>query len=524
MPMQMNSLPNRLGEFHLTKFIRTASFTELWCADDLRSQRTVMLEILAPKHLGDKTVAKLLQADFDHGREFDHPNVFHAHEFRTVEGIPFIVRENFPSKSLRQMMLSQREAVIGNLHSVMSQIAAALHHLHNRNWIHGHVRPSCVLLNQRFELKVTGLHSVRRFPQSKISSWFSSSHASGSLNYVSPEQIQNEHADPRSDIYGLGCILFELLEGKPPYSGKSQDELLHKHVSGPIPRVSHQYSNIPEQLGDLVFSMMKKKPQDRPESMLIVQHESNRLFEKEIDLSAPFGLSGANSEELASSAAYSRRGFEQNVGLTTSAAKKKTAHSLGARAFLANQAFLKRHWKAVLFACAVALMVGSFYGAKEMRTSEETKEANSLTLFRSLVEEMETASKGGHSLTNSKDWVKLGERITQAVETYSMEMKEGTSKRPDRLELGWAANLMPRAFINRTGPMGRDDILKVVKAHLDNAEMYKQKTVSKTDKDWQRRMRTAQRWMESDVVLLSLLGLNLVGGVMLVTTFVRKRR
>jgi len=188
----MNRLPKRLGEYHLTKFIRTGAFTEVWSADDLRSQRSAMLEILAHRYLGDKDMVKLLQAEFDHGQGFGHSNILQGHQFKTIDGIPFIVRDNFPAKTLRQMMLnSQREVVLSQLHSVMSQIAAGLQHLHDRKWIHGHISPSCVLLNGRFEVKVTGLYSARRFPQSKIASWFSSSHASGTLNYASPEQIQN---------------------------------------------------------------------------------------------------------------------------------------------------------------------------------------------------------------------------------------------------------------------------------------------------------------------------------------------
>jgi hypothetical protein len=72
--------------------------------------------------------------------------------------------------------------------------------------------------------------------------------------------------------------------------------------------------------------------------------------------------------------------------------------------------------------------------------------------------------------------------------------------------------------------MGRDDILKVVKAHLENAEMHKKKMASKSKKDWQLRTRTAQGWIESDVVLWSLLGLNFIGGAVLVWTFLRKRK
>jgi len=521
----VNGLPKRLGEYHLIKLVRVGLFTELWSADDLRSQRTAILEILAPRYLADKAIARLLQAEFEHSQELDHPNILQAYDLKTIDGIPFIVRENFPAKNLRQLMLnSQRDEVLANLHSIMSQVAAGLQHMHVRNWVHGNANPSCILLNERYELKVTGLYSARRFPQNKVAAWFSSSHASGSLNCSSPEQIQNEQVDPHSDIYSLGCILFELLEGKPPYSGKSQSELLHKHVSGSIPRVSNQYANVPKQFADLIFSMMQKSPHARPESMLIVQHEANRLFEKELEQPASSGPKVKNAEEGASVTETSRGRFGMNAELDKNVFKKGTVHSIGAKVLFANRALWNRYWRIVLCASAVALLGGTLYCANAMQVSEEMREAKYLVLFRGFVEEMDSVPKGGQSQTNTKEWVELGERIIIAVDEYSREMPEGTSKRPDRLELGWAANLMSRAFINRSGPMGRDDILKVVKAHLENAEMHKKKMASKSKKDWQLRTRTAQGWIESDVVLWSLLGLNFIGGAVLVWTFLRKRK
>jgi len=521
----VNGLPKRLGDYHLIKLVRVGLFTELWSADDLRSQRTYILEIIAPRYLADKAMARQLQADFEHSQEFDHPNVLQSYHLKTIDGIPFIVRDNFPAKTLRQMMLiSKREVVLPQLHSVVSQIAAGLQHMHDRKWIHGNVNPSCVLVNERYEVKVTGLYSTHPFPQSKIASWFSSSHASGSLSYASPEQIQNEQVDPRSDVYSLGCILFELLESKTPYTGKSQQELLHKHVTAAIPRISNYPPNVPKQLGDLVYSMMRKNPRDRPESMLIVQHELNRLFDKKTEQAASSTPCGASLNYRASYAEIARSRFGLKLRPDRSAAVQGTVHSMGANVLSANQLLWNRHWKILLCMGATALLVGGYFSANAMQQSVETREAQYLELFRGFVEEMDSAPKQGSSSTNTKEWDELGERITIAVDKYSMEMAEGTSKRPDRLELGWAANLMPRAFVNRSGPMGRDDILKVVKTHLDNAETHKQKMASKLTKNWQRRKGMVQRWLESDVVFWSLLGLNFIGGAVLVSTFLRKRR
>ena len=521
----MNRYPKRLGDFHLTKLVSAGTFSELWSADDLRTQRTSMLEILAPTFLGDKAMAKLLQLEFDHGQEIDHPNILRSQQLNTFDGIPFIVRDYFVAKSLRLLMnCRQCEAVLGSLQLVVLQIAAGLQHMHDRKWIHGNLNPTCILLNGTCELKLTGLYSARRFPQSKIGSWFSATHATGSLNYASPEQIQNEQVDPRSDIYSLGCVLFELLEGKTPYAGKSTEEQLQKHVSGGIPRVSKHFESIPSPFADLIVSMMQKNPLDRPNSMLIVQHEVNRIFEKELSLPDFFGTTNKPAESRSTREENETRGVRSNANLDWKTKTRNKVQATGATAFFTSRVFGSRTWKMVLCTLAVLLIGGTFYVANAMQMSQEGKEAKYLALFRGFANEIGSVSKRTQSNANAKEWDELGLRIDEAVENYAMEMPEGTSKRPDLLELGWAANLMSRAFVNRSGARGRDDILKVVESHLNNVEMHKQKMASKSKKDWQLRMRVAQRWIESDVVFWSLVGMNFIGGSLLVATFLRKRR
>jgi hypothetical protein len=182
-----------------------------------------------------------------------------------------------------------------------------------------------------------------------------------------------------------------------------------------------------------------------------------------------------------------------------------------------------RQWVGVVCLLVVALIAGSIYGVRWSRLSESSKEAEYLRMFRGFVEAMESSPKGKQSADQKKDWSALGGQINVAVEKYMAEMEQGSAQRPDRLELGWAANLLPRAYMDRSEPMGRDDILNVVKSHLDNAEMHKLRMEAKNEKDWKRRRRIVEKWVESDVVFWALVGSNVVAGTVLVRLFLKRR-
>lgn len=89
----------------------------------------------------------------------------------------------------------------------------------------------------------------------------------GTRSYMSPEQIRGLPLDPRADIYSFGCMIHELLGGKPPYTGTSTNDLLNKHLRSPIPPLQAANRNVRDEFAQLVRRTLAKKPEDRPESM-----------------------------------------------------------------------------------------------------------------------------------------------------------------------------------------------------------------------------------------------------------------
>src|SRR6185436_164659 len=89
----------------------------------------------------------------------------------------------------------------------------------------------------------------------------------GTRSYMSPEQIRNQNLDQRADIYSYGCTLFELITGKPPFTGTNADELLNKHLTGPIPSAQVGNDNVTPEFAALIRKMMSKRREDRPNTL-----------------------------------------------------------------------------------------------------------------------------------------------------------------------------------------------------------------------------------------------------------------
>jgi serine/threonine protein kinase len=102
----------------------------------------------------------------------------------------------------------------------------------------------------------------------------------GTRSYMSPEQIRNEALDARADVYSLGCVMYELLHGRPPYSGENPNDLLNKHLKAPVPNIQVHNNKVTSDLAVLLRRMMAKDKDQRPESMkqLLKEFSSLRVF------------------------------------------------------------------------------------------------------------------------------------------------------------------------------------------------------------------------------------------------------
>jgi serine/threonine-protein kinase len=196
--------------------------------------------------------------------------VIKIHAFHSEYGLPFIVMQLFNARNLKQELRERRDQLQINLREVILHCALGLQHLHERGWVHCDVKPDNFLVDENANVKLIDFSIAK---EAKKKSGFLARLASktrsiqGTRSYMSPEQIRGENLDARSDVYSFGCVCFELLTSRPPFTGTSPDEVLNKHLRSAVPSLQAFNPRVGNDFAALVTRCLSKDPDERPQTM-----------------------------------------------------------------------------------------------------------------------------------------------------------------------------------------------------------------------------------------------------------------
>ena len=269
--MALARVRDYFGPYRLTRLIRSGHSSEVWEAAKETEATRYALKIIKPEQRKNAAEIAALKHEVEVGKQLRHPNVIGIYEYAVEQDTPYLVMELYSALNLKLVLRKGIQQVGYLVPKFISQAAEALYHMHDKGFIHCDVKPDNFLVSPTGDVKLIDFAISRSLKQSMLAglnplTWFNKN-IQGTRSYMSPEQIRGQRLDVRADIYSFGCVLFELVGGKTPYSGNSADDLLRNHISAPIPAAQAMNNNVTPEFSNLIQRMMAKRPADRPPSM-----------------------------------------------------------------------------------------------------------------------------------------------------------------------------------------------------------------------------------------------------------------
>ena len=268
-----NNMPTSLanGRYQLGQLVGRGGMAEVHVALDTRLGRTVAVKIMRADFANDQTFLARFRREAHSVAQMNNPNIVNIYdsgeevvttETGQTEHLPYLVMEYVKGQTLRDIIkvngaLSQRDA-----EQVMMGVLNALEYSHRMGVIHRDIKPGNIMISEQGVVKVMDFGIARALDDS-AATMTQSQGVVGTAQYLSPEQARGETVDMRSDLYSAGCVLYEMLTGKPPFTGDSAVAIAYQHVSEVATPPSSVVPGLPKMWDSICAKAMAKDRQNR---------------------------------------------------------------------------------------------------------------------------------------------------------------------------------------------------------------------------------------------------------------------
>jgi serine/threonine-protein kinase len=228
---------------------------------DLRLDRPVAIKVMEPRFAGDRSFIDRFELEARAAARLHHPNVVAVHDQGVDSDQVYLVMELVDGGTLRDLLREHGPLPVPLAFSVLEPMLAALSAAHHAGLVHRDVKPENVLIGRGGVVKVADFGLVRAIANASTTS---ADLILGTVAYLSPEQVATGAADPRSDVYSAGVVLYEMLTGVPPYSADTALSVAYRHVNDDVPPPSEALPGLPPAVDDLVLRATRRDPALRP--------------------------------------------------------------------------------------------------------------------------------------------------------------------------------------------------------------------------------------------------------------------
>ena len=263
------------GRYAVGEMIGTGGMADVYVAQDERLARKVAVKILRSDLAKDPSFVARFRKEAFAAAGLNHPGIVAVYD-SGEDPAPYIVMELISGHTLRELIHRGERIPLDRALEIGEGILAALEYSHERGIVHRDIKPANIMITDMGDVKVMDFGIARAmddFGATLTSTW----NIVGTAQYLSPEQAMGDTADARSDIYSTGCLLFEVLTGRPPFTGDTPVSIAYQHVSGELPKPSSIQSTLPGDIDVLLSVALSKKPHDRYQSAGLMLDDLHRV-------------------------------------------------------------------------------------------------------------------------------------------------------------------------------------------------------------------------------------------------------
>ena len=251
------------GQYEIARELGRGGMATVYLAKDLKHDREVAIKVLLPD-LGMALGPERFRREIQLATKISHPNILALYDSgETPDHLLYYVMPFIPGESLRARLDREQQLSVDDAVQITVEVASALDYAHRNGIIHRDIKPENILLDDGHAIVADfGIaHAISAMGEEKLTQ---TGITLGTPTYMSPEQAMGEKdIDGRSDVYALGCVLYEMIAGTPPFVGPTAASIIARHTMDRVPSLAIVRENVPDELEDTVLQALAKIPADR---------------------------------------------------------------------------------------------------------------------------------------------------------------------------------------------------------------------------------------------------------------------
>jgi len=249
------------GRYTIERELGRGGMATVYLARDLKHDRPVALKVLRPELAASLGADRFLR-EIQVTAHLTHPNILPLLDSGRADEFLYYVTPYVEGESLRSRLERERQLPVDEAVRLAAAVAGALDYAHRHQIIHRDIKPENILLEDG-QAVVADFGIARALHAAESAKLTETGVAVGTVAYMSPEQATGEEFDGRSDIYSLGCVLYEMLAGEPPFTGPTAQVVTARRLAGSVPSLHAVRDSVPRQIEQAIGKALAKLPADR---------------------------------------------------------------------------------------------------------------------------------------------------------------------------------------------------------------------------------------------------------------------